>query len=505
MEQQNFTNFLDPDYLLETVQKRRWWIIVPVCISLFAGLYLSLTLDKEYRAITTILVEAQRVPEAFVRSIVVDSTKKQIATISQQIMSRTNIERIIKKFGLAKGKEDKEMFMEDLVANIRGRINVDVKRSGREPGAFTISFYGKDPIIVRDITNELASSFIDRNLELRESQVLGTSNFLDSELDDMRKKLEEKENALREYRFRYLGELPDQLGTNLKMIERLETQLSDKETQLREAKENYRLLSAGSDTVAGPSSIDKMRAQLADLLLRYTENHPDVIRLKKQIAELEKIESSQNTVSNGSDGSPLNFRSSSAKSDLQRRILNLEQEVAQIKGKIDEHEKRVEATPKHEQDLLIIERDYDNIQKAYNSLLKRKLEAEIAVNMERKQKGQQFKIIDPARKPFRAFKPDMKKLFLVSVAAGLAIGIGLVFAFEFLRPVFKVASEIEGMLGVDVLSTIPSIQSPRSIALRKVNNVMTLTAMLFISALVIILYSYTLGNLQLLNPILKLM
>lgn len=504
MEQQNFTNFLDPDYLLETVQKRRWWLIIPVCITLLIGLYFSLTLDKEYKAVTTILVESQRVPEAFVRSIVVDDTKKQISTISQQIMSRTNLEKIIRKFGLAKGNENKEIFMEDLVSSIRSRIDVDVKRSGKEAGAFAISFYGKDPVVVREITNELATSFIDRNLELRESQVLGTSDFLDSELDEMRRKLEEKENALREYRFRYLGELPDQMNTNLKMIDRLEAQLADKEAKLKEAREAYSQLSTGLDTQTGLSNLEKMRTLLSDLLLRYTENHPDVIRLKKQIEELEKAETGAINTSSGTVDSSESTHLSYGRSDFQKKIFNLQNEINQTKEKIREYEKRVEASPKHEQDLLIIERDYDNMQKAYDSLLNRKLEAEIAVNMERKQKGQQFKIIDPARTPFRPFKPDMKRLFLASIAAGLAIGGGLIFAFEFLQPVFKVASEIENFLGVEVLSTIPSIQSPRSIVLKKVNNVMTVTAMLLITALVIILYSYTLGNLQLLNPILKL-
>lgn len=504
MEQQNFANFLDPEYLLETVQKRRWWLIIPVSITLLIGLYFSLTLDKEYRAATTILVESQRVPEAFVRSIVVDDTKKQISTISQQIMSRTNLEKIIRKFGLARGNENKEIYMEDLVSNIRSRINVDVKRSGREAGAFAISFYGKDPVVVRDITNELATSFIDRNLELRESQVLGTSDFLDSELDEMRRKLEEKENALREYRFRYLGELPDQLNTNLKMIDRLEAQLADKEAELKETREAFGRLSIGLNTETGVSSPDKMRARLSDLLLRYTENHPDVVRLKKQLEELEKSENNASKLSSGANGNSSSAQLGYGRSDLKRKMINLQNEIAQIKEKIRAHEKRVEATPKHEQDLLIIERDYDNMQKAYDSLLNRKLEAEIAVNMERKQKGQQFKIIDPARTPFRPFKPDMKKLFLVSIAAGLAIGGGLILAFEFLRPVFKVASEVESYLGVEVLSTIPSIQSARSIVLKKVNNVMTVTAMLLIAALIIILYSYTLGNLQLLNPILKL-
>jgi capsular polysaccharide biosynthesis protein len=147
--------------------------------------------------------------------------------------------------------------------------------------------------------------------------------------------------------------------------------------------------------------------------------------------------------------------------------------MAQIKSQIKEYGLRVEKTPQREQELLTLQRDYDNIKESYNSLLNRKLEAEISVNMEKKQKGEQFQIIDYAVLPKKPVSPDLKKLFLLSVAASLGLGAGLIFLIDFTNTALKDPRDYESQLGLAVLAVIPKLQSRRGKMWHWVNNALT--------------------------------
>ena len=189
-------------HYLGLVFKHRWLLIIPFCIAMAAGMYLAIKLPKIYEASTLILIMPQRVPSNFVQSIVTNDIDSRINTISQQILSRSNLKKIIEEFDLFSDPKYSGMFIEDKFADLRERINVEVNRADRrkEADAFSISFKGPEPEIVMAVTNRLAGSFIDENLKVREAQAVGTSDFLADELITKRKRLEEVEQKLREYR-----------------------------------------------------------------------------------------------------------------------------------------------------------------------------------------------------------------------------------------------------------------------------------------------------------------
>ncbi len=195
-------------YYINLVLTKRWFLIIPFCISMVVGLYFSVISPEIYEAGTLILVEPQRVPTDFVKSIVSSDIESRISTIKQQILSRTNLEKIIGQFNLFSGPGQENMFMEDKLQSLRKRITVSVTRARRGSDAFSVSFKGQDPEVVMHIANTLSSYFISENLKIREAQASGTSDFLVDELDLMRGRLVEVENRLREYRIRYMGELP---------------------------------------------------------------------------------------------------------------------------------------------------------------------------------------------------------------------------------------------------------------------------------------------------------
>lgn len=489
------TQVIHPRHILGLVLKYRWLLIIPFCLSMLSGIYLELTLPRKYQANTLILVQPQKVPTNFVKSIVSSDIDSRISSISQQILSRTNLEKIIDEFKVFSGPGYEKMFPEDKIENLRKRIKVDViKDRRRDADAFTISFKGEDPVRVMRIVNTLGTYFINENLKTREAQAIGTSDFLDDELVIMRKRLEGVEESLRQYRKKYMGELPEQLETNLRILDRIQAQMTGRQESLRDAKNslvalNNRIqadrdlsLQSGSaqDGKVGLPGLIQLKEQLANLKAGYTDRHPDVIRLKSRIRDLEaQLEKKEKEPVKGQDkevpGITRNVYDQNIiqRDEIKREVRILEDDIKKLQVQSKFYQKRVENTPKREQELLSLRRDYKNIKETYDSLLSRKLEAQIAVNMEKKQKGEQFRILDPARLPTKPVEPDMKKIFMLAVTIGLGIGAGLIFLLEYYDSSFKKVEDIESYLELPVLSTIPALYQPKDKRWHRVNLAMS--------------------------------
>jgi polysaccharide chain length determinant protein (PEP-CTERM system associated) len=500
------TDMINPMQFVEIVKRRRWYLMLFFCLSLIVGIVLAVVLPKIYLASTMILVQPQKVPDNYVRSIVSSDINSRINTISQQILSRSNIERIIKEFNLFPDIKQRDMYMEDKVRIVRKGMSVDLIRANRggSADAFSISFKGADPKIVMRVTNSLASYFIDENLRVREEQASGTSDFIDDELSDTRLKLEKQEEALKEYRATYMGGLPEQLQTNLRIFEGLQLQLNIKNESLRFDKNNLLLLEKQIEETAivyGATSentpaviqgvrsenqikLEQLESNLSDLESNYTARHPDIIRLKKQIEDLTtKIDAetvgtpekpATQVPRRSGQVPPIDERSRQMleREDLKIRISNLEADIKKIEGRMLHYQRMVEDTPNREQELISLNRDYQNIKASYNSLLTRKLESDIAVNMEKKQKGEQFRILDRAKIPEKPSEPDMKKLFLMVLAAGLGIGAGWIFLLEYMDNSFRKPEEVETELDIPVLCTIPQLYQAREIKMGRLNHVL---------------------------------
>jgi uncharacterized protein involved in exopolysaccharide biosynthesis len=291
---------ITPNQIIGLVVKHRWFILLPFMIAMIAGIYLAISLPRIYEARTLILVEQQRVPTDYVRSVVSIDIGSRINTIRQQIMSRTNLEKIIQQFNLFSEPGQENMFLEDKVEALSRQVVVDVMQDKRrETDAFSISFQGRDPVLVARIANSLATFFIDENLKVREAQAVGTSDFLDAELVSMRSRLEAVEERLKQYREANMGELPEQLQTNLSILNRLQDRLVDRQQGLRD--EKNRLISLENQiklleeqravfreneqpaaVISQESEIDSLRRLSAAFKARYTERHPDVIRIEKK-------------------------------------------------------------------------------------------------------------------------------------------------------------------------------------------------------------------------------
>lgn len=481
---------LNPEQILRLIIQKRWFLLIPFCLSLLAGIVYSIYVPRIYMAETLILVEPQRVPNAYVQSVVAENIEARVSTINQQILSRTNLNQIIKDFNLFNTPETSKLYPEEKIALLRKRIAVKVTRSGRSADAFSISFKDEHPETAMKVTNAIAGSFIDQSLKVREEQVMGTSNFLAGELENVRSQLEAVEEHLKNFRKMNMGELPEQLDSNLRILDRLQDQLSERQLNLREEKDSLQAVQSeilsltsgsGSESISAHKSellneIAGHRQDLKALQEKYTEAHPDVVRLKQLVTDKEKEYAKIGDAPDNAISSTVNPTAAARLNELRRRRRNSTQTVSKLNDEIEdlqkqmtEYQARVENTPKREQELLSLKRDYNNIQALYNSLLNRRLEAELAANMERKQKGEQFRIVDQASLPQKPSDPDMKKVFLMFVAAGLGIGGGLIALQYVTDKSLSSLEEAESISQLKVIATVPPIFTERDERLHKWN------------------------------------
>jgi polysaccharide chain length determinant protein (PEP-CTERM system associated) len=483
----------DIDKYIQIALRRIWWIIIPFLLTVLCGLTYMFVVPRVYEAETLILVQAQKVPEDFIRSIVTSGIEERLRSIRDQVTSRTNLEAIIQEHQLY---DDRDMHQEEKVELLRERIKIEMRALGvrkDEFSSFSIAVQENNPEKAMEVANALASNFITENLKMRESQAMGTSGFLSDELESVRRQLIDKEEELKGYQRTYMGGLPSQLETNLNILERLQAQMEQLSSNLRDA-ENRRLIIqrqiaesemtrngvAGTPLayslsepglVSSPGQgrrvdIQGLKRELADLETKYTANHPDVVRLKKMISKMEAGDMSLNEEEDSPDKSAAKtgkefmetMPGDVFKFQLQQVNLEIEKirsQIGQVEARIEEYRKRIEETPEREQELLSLERDYDNLKALYDSLLDRKLEADIAVSMEKKQKGEQFRVIDPAIVPTLPVKPNLKKVILLTIAIGIGLGGGLAYLMEFVDEAYRTPEEVEEDLNVRVLANIP--------------------------------------------------
>ncbi len=484
--------------------RRKWYIIIPFALSVIFSFGIYKNMPKEYRASTLILVQAQKVPENYVRPTLTESVAERLNNISQEILSRGRLERVIKEFNLYPDRLNK-LHMEEIVDMMKAKIEVRVQRQN----AFSISFEGTEPGTVMQVTNKLASMFIEENLRSREARVGGTAEFIGKELQTMESNLKKRENAVRQYKERNMGQLPGQLEANLRIIDRLQQQFKTTSENLNAAEQRIVLLQGqieklmdrqserGSSTTRsltqdenihlerGPeeslaAQLSALKRDLANVESKYTGTHPDVVDLKRKRAALELRVKKQaeererrlrelkkrhdEMIAEGNSQAPSPLLDPGVERlitqyeaqfiDTQSEAKRLKEESESLKEQIVLYQRRIEETPKREQEMVQLNRDYDILKLYYQSLVDKKFQSQMAENLERKQQGEQFRILDPARLPEKPFKPNRNNLLIMGGVLGLAIGLGLTWLRESMDRSFYEASDVETYLKLPVVATI---------------------------------------------------
>jgi protein tyrosine kinase modulator len=478
-----------PEDVLRVLRNRIWTLVLPLAIVAAATAVFVSRLPDRYRSETVVLVVPQRVPESYVRSTVTSRIEDRLQAMAQQILSRTRLERIIQDFNLYQ-EERRTEIMEDIVEQMRRDIDLQVVRSDN----FRISFTGSDPRTVMRVTERLASFFIEENLRDREVLAEGTNQFLEAQLEDARRRLVEQERKLEAYRRRFSGQLPTQLDSNLQVLQNMQMQVQavvesvnrDRDRRLilerqvvelereQEAASATALLANQGDRAAPPTPAQQLanaRASLAALQTRLKPDHPDVQRLARFVRDLERkvVAEEADAALSPAITQPVSpnerarrQRLSELRAEMEqldRQLATKQTEEQRLRGQIGSYEKRVEAAPTRESELVELTRDYETLQGLYKNLLANREESKIAANLERRQIGEQFRLIDPARIPERPFSPDRPRLNLLGVLGGLVLGFILIAILEYLDKSFKNDQEVMRVLSLPVLAVVPFMQS----------------------------------------------
>ena len=480
-----------PEDFVRIGARRKWAIILPFVIITISTIVIAHYLPNRYRSETVILVVPQQVPESYVRSTVTSRIEDRLQSISQQILSRTRLERIIQDFNLYE-RERQMGIMEDIVEKMRTR---DIRVDTLKGDAFRIAFIGDNPITVMRVTDRLASHFIDENLRDREILAQGTSQFLTVQLEDARRRLVEQEKKLEEYRLRHSGELPSQAAGNLQQVQNLQLQVQavieslnrdvDRKLIIERALADVKAADAQTLAAATPSGDDSdqpvivqlanAEKTLGELQLRLTPEHPDVIRLKRRITGLKQRAEAEALAA------PLSPESAAPRTpaqmlqrnreralqlemeSLDRQIANKRAEEQRLRKLAASYQARIEAVPARETELSELTRDHETVQKMYTDLLAKNEESKIAANLERRQIGEQFKILDSARPAEKPFSPNRVLINVLGAVGGLIFGLGLAALLEYRDASFRSQDEVSGVLSLPVLAQIPIIATPAEI------------------------------------------
>ncbi|MCE5265985.1 MAG: hypothetical protein LLG97_20950 [Deltaproteobacteria bacterium] len=480
---------------IEILRRRIWYIVIPFVLILTGASAYALFAPRQYKAGTLVLVSPQRIPEAFVQATVTSKVEERLQSIAQEVLSRTRLEQIMTDLNLYQ-KERKSLSREEVVALMQKDIKIELPTKKEESkGFFTISYIGRDPNIVTTVANRLASQFIEENLKLREQQAAGTTEFLTTELAASKTKLDQLETAVTQYKRRFMGELPEQREANIKILEQLQNQYQRNGEALRAAQDRKLLIQKQLADMEAPlvpaaaASADKsgmptesaslpgepkgyyetqremLTRQLEEMRAKYTENHPDVVAARKKLADLEnKKDEAKIKAKDQPKVEVYDVKKEPRYRELSNQLAFTDLEINRFRegersilSQIEKYRGRIEQTPAREQDMASLLREHQSTKETYDRLLKKSQDAQQAENLEKRQKGEQFRIIDPARVPEKPFSPDVGKILLIGLLAGLGGGFGLAFFREQLDRSFHDSGDVEVTLNLKVLATIPKI------------------------------------------------
>lgn len=481
------------------IWRSKWIIVIPTVLFTVAASLIAWKMPSYYKSETLILVEKQQIPEAYVTPTDRTPFGQRLNTISQQILSRQNIDKIVTDFQLYRTQDTANPLSaiinrfrevpppskEDIIEQMSKDVEIKVIGDRRAGDAFSVSYIGTNPEVTMNVTDTLASLFIDENLKSREQYAEGASDFITTELENAKMELESQEAALRSFKERNMGSLPQQLEANLRTLDRLQGELQSVKNELKGNEDRKMVLEAqlgrGSVMVAGmpvnplQAEFETLQRELTALLARYRENYPDVVITKNKIADIKaQLAAQRQAASSGTSEQALSQADMNPEAYnelmlLKSRIETLNTRSSDIRKQIQQFERRVETTPASEQRFIDLRRDYDISLANYQALLEKKMNAKLSENLEKRQKGERFKVINSANLPEKPFKPNKAAIVIAGAASGIGIGVGIILLIEFMNPAFRTREELAAGIDMPVLATVPAFASLKPVKGKKMS------------------------------------
>jgi succinoglycan biosynthesis transport protein ExoP len=460
--------------LVRDMWSRRKWLALLVFTGVFAPvLTVAKSVPDIYRSTATVLVEHQQVEEATVRPSASDASwrsfwtnelETRLHTISQEMLSRARLGELTTRFNLYPDLRGKSP--EAAIERMRRDIKLEPLEVGQTGVwgatiAFRLSYRGTEPGTVAEVTNALASSYVDKNLSVRERQATSTTQFLQTQLAAAKARLDEQERRLREFKQRHGGELPERFA----ILERLstlvrqnsESQLGSMERRAVLARQIADMEGSAGGADAPAARLAKLKLELIELRERFTDKYPEVIRVKAEIAALERaLDETDPSGLPGGSADPTLRGLKQMLGELEAQTKALKAEEQRLRQDIAAYQRGLEHAPEREQQLHALTRDYEGAKELHASLVKRYEEAQIGERMEQ-QKGHQFRILDPAIPSKQPAGPHRMRVIVFGLMLSLGMAAGAVMLAERLDTSLHTIDELRARASVPVLVSIPRI------------------------------------------------
>ena len=497
---------------IEILKRRRQCVTITLAAVFLASALIAFVIPAIYRSSSTILIEEQEVPRELVNTSVTSFAEQRLQTINQRIMGSSKLLGIIDRFHLYPELKEKwtteeivEKLRKDIKLNTISADVVDPRTGMPRPAtiAFTLSYQGKNPQQVQQVASELASLYLAENLATRERQSQGTSDFMEEEMTSVQAQLAESEAKLAAYKQKNVNALPELSQLNQTLAEGVEHDIVMLNEQLRSMKEKESYYVAQLDAVSTDAAsqdktrLSELRVRLGELKTRYTDEHPDVIKTKSELADL--VKQLRSSGRDSADNKPDNL----AYITLSSELAGVRAEIGAARRQLDAFHKkrdamrgRIAAAPAVEEGYRDIVKDRNNYQLKYDELSRKVMEAKAAHGLEKEQKGERFTLIDAARLPEKPVLPNIPVILVVGLVLGLGGGLGLAMLREQGDQTAYTPERLALATNLPVLASIPRIVTWQDLDRRRTRRRRIALATVLIVVLVPVAFQFLVMDLD---------
>jgi len=485
---------LTMDDYLAMLRRRLKVILIPALLAPLAGFLVSYAFPPKYTSQSLVLVEGQRVPDNYVKPVITSDFTQRIATLQQQVLSVNRLRPMLERLGISKPEEQSQ-----LIGDIQNNMTVQpvitaissaaatagIAAKKTRPSAnveplpgFYVAYTDSNPNRAEQICNEMTSLILEENLRTRAAVAQGTTDFLSRQLEDAKRDLDQQDAKLAVFKRQYIGQLPGDTENNIHILTSLNSQLDattqtvsraqqDKaytESMLAQQLAAWKSSQSSTNPQTLQQQLDALQSQLLQLQARYTDDHPDVIKVKADIAEVQKKLNQVNAAAaNATDTSDKN--SAAEPPEIRQLRLQVHQyqgvieqataDQKRLQSQINLYQSRTAMSPGIEEQYKLITRDYDNAQSFYRDLLAKKSSSELATSMENQQEGEQMRILNPATVPDSPSFPNRPLFAGGGLGAGLALGLVLAIWLELRDKSIRTEKDAAAAMDLPLLVSVP--------------------------------------------------
>jgi polysaccharide chain length determinant protein (PEP-CTERM system associated) len=494
---------LTMDDYLAMLRRRLKVILIPALLAPLAGFLVSYVFPPKYTSQSLVLVEGQRVPDNYVKAVITSDFTQRIATLQQQVLSVTRLRPLVERLGVSKPEEQSKL-ISDIQSNMTvqpvitaitsaaataGVAAKKVKASANvEPlPGFYVSFTDSNATRAQQICNEMTSLILEENLRTRAEVAQGTTDFLTRQLEDAKRDLDQQDAKMAAFKRQYMGQLPGDADNNVRILMSLNSQLDATTQTLSRAQQDKAYTESmlaqqlstwkSSQSATNPQTLEQqlntLQTQLLQLQARYTPDHPDVIKAKADIAEVQKKLNQVNAAAaNATDISDKN--SAAEPPEIRQLRLQVHQyqsvieqatgDQKRLQSQINLYQSRTAMSPGIEEQYKLLTRDYDNAQSFYRDLLAKKSASAMATNMENQQQGEQMRILNPAGLPDAPSFPNRPLFAGAGLGVGLALGLALAILLELGDKSIRTEKDAAAVMDLPLLVSVPWLADEQEVS-----------------------------------------